>query len=53
MQQRKDSLIPIDEALSGLGGPVQAIRETRPPARRVFTQADQVHQLVSAGFWCR
>ena len=28
---------------------MKAIRETRPPARRSFTQADQVHQLVSAG----
>ena len=30
------------------GDPVQAIRETPPPARRGFTQADQVNLLVSA-----
>ena len=41
-------LIPIGDALSGMGGPVQAIREASPPARRGFTLADQVNQLVSA-----
>ena len=48
----KDGLKPIGEivkdALSGMGGPVPAIRETPPPARRGFTLADQVNQLVSA-----
>ena len=34
--------------LADLGGPVQALRETPPPAQRGFTLADQVHQLVSA-----
>ena len=29
-------------------GPVQAIRKTPPPARRGFTRADQVNQLVGA-----
>ena len=29
-------------------GPVQALRETPPSARRGFTLADQVNQLVSA-----
>ena len=47
----KDGLKPIGEivkdALSGLPGPVQALRETPPPARH-FTQADQVHQLIEA-----
>ena len=31
-----------------MGGPVKAIRKTPPPARRGFTRADQVNQLVSA-----
>ena len=31
-----------------LGGPVQALRETPPPARHHFTQVDQVNQLVGA-----
>ena len=46
--QRKQGLVPIGEALADLPGPVQAIRKTPPPARRGFTVADQVHQLVSA-----
>ena len=41
-------MAPIAEALADLPGPVQAIRKTPPPARRGFTVADQVHQLVSA-----
>ena len=48
MQRQRDGLVPIGEALADLGGPVQALRETPPPARRSFTQADQVNQLVSA-----
>ena len=48
MQSKRDGLIPIGEALADLPGPVQALRETPPPARRSFTVADQVHQLVSA-----
>ena len=48
MQRQRDGLVPIGDALSDLGGPVQALRETPPPARRGFTVADQVHQLVSA-----
>ena len=48
MQSKRDGLIPIGDALSDLGGPVQALRETPPPARHHFTQADQVNQLVSA-----
>ena len=47
MRQRGE-LVPIGDALADLGGPVQAIRETPPPARRGFTLADQVNQLVSA-----
>ena len=48
MQSKRDGLVPIGDALSDLGGPVQALRETPPPAQRGFTLADQVNQLVSA-----
>ena len=48
MERNRDGLVPIAEALADLGGPIQAIRETPPPARRGFTVADQVNQLVSA-----
>ena len=48
MQRKRNGLVPIGEALADLGGPIQALRETPPPARRGFTLADQVNQLVSA-----
>ena len=48
MKRNRDGLVPIAEALADLPGPVQAIRKTPPPARRGFTVADQVNQLVSA-----
>ena len=49
MQQRQHSeLVPIGEVVADLDGPVKAIREIPPPARRGFTQADQVNLLVSA-----
>ena len=48
MQRKRDGLVPIGEAFGGLGGPVQAIRKTPPPAQRAFTRFDQVNQLVSA-----
>ena len=44
----KNGLVPIGDALSDLGGSVQALREATPQARHHFTQADQVNQLVSA-----
>ena len=47
-RKRRGSLVPVAEVVSGLGGPVKALRETSPQARRVFTQADQVNQLVGA-----
>ena len=34
MRRQRGELVPIGEALSGLGGLVPAIRETPPPARR-------------------
>ena len=48
MQRKRGELVPIGDALSGMGGPVKAIREASPQARHHFTVADQVHQLVSA-----
>ena len=48
MQRQRGELVPIGDALAGMGGPVQALRETPPPARRGFTLADQVNQLVGA-----
>ena len=48
MQRKHGELVPIGDALSDLGGPVQALREASPQARHHFTQADQVNQLVGA-----
>ena len=47
MQRKRDSLVPIAEALADLPGPVQALIPS-PPARHHFTQVDQVNQLVTA-----
>ena len=46
MQRQRGELVPIAEVIADL--PVQALRKTPPPARRGFTVADQVNQLVSA-----
>ena len=48
MQRQRGELVPIGDALSGMGGPVQALREASPQARHHFTVADQVNQLVGA-----
>ena len=49
MQRQRGELVPIGEVVSGLDdAPVPAIRDASPQARRGFTLADQVHQLVSA-----
>ena len=48
MRRKQDGLVPIAEAVADLTGPVQTLRETSSPARRGFTLADQVHQLVGA-----
>ena len=48
MQRKRGELVPIAEVFSDLPGPVKALRKTPPPARRGFTQADQVNQLVEA-----
>ena len=48
MQRQRGELVPIGDALSGMGGPVKAIREATPQALHHFTLSDQVNQLVSA-----
>ena len=48
MQRQRGELVPIGDALSGMGGPVAAIRDATPQSLHHFTQADQVNQLVSA-----
>ena len=48
MAHRRGELVPIAEALADRPGPVQALCEPAPQARRGFTLADQVNQLVSA-----
>ena len=48
MQRQRGELVPIGDALSGMDGPVKAIREATPQALRHFTRFDQVNQLVSA-----
>ena len=48
MQRQRGGLIPIGDALSGMGGPMKSIREASPQARHHFTLADQVNQLVTA-----
>ena len=48
MERKRDSLIPIAEAFTGLGELVKELREATPQAQHHFTQADQVNLLVSA-----
>ena len=48
MQRQHGSLVPVAEVVSGLNGPVKAIREASPQAVHHFTRFDQVNQLVSA-----
>ena len=48
MQRQRGGLVPIGDALSGMGGPVKLIRDATPQALHHFTQADQVNQLVGA-----
>ena len=48
MERKRDGLVSIGDALSGMGGPMKSIREASPQALHHFTQADQVHQLVGA-----
>ena len=49
MQRKRAGLVPIGEVVSGLDDVlVPAIRDDSPQARRGFTVADQVNQLVAA-----
>ena len=51
MQRRRDGLVPIGHRRGVETRPLwalQALREAPRPAQHHFTQADQVHQLVSA-----
>ena len=48
MQSKRGELVPIAKVLSGLDGPVAAIRDASPQALHHFTRFDQVNQLVSA-----
>ena len=41
-------MVPIEEAISHLDGPVKAIREATPQAVHHFTRFDQVNQLIEA-----
>ena len=48
MQRQRGELVPIGDALSGMGGPMKSIREATPQALHHFTLADQVNLLVGA-----
>ena len=48
MERKRNGLVPFGEALGDLDGPVKAIRKASAAARRGFTLADQVNQLVGA-----
>ena len=48
MKRKRDSLLSIGDAVSGLDGPVNALRKAAPQALSHFTQTDQVDQLVWA-----
>ena len=48
MQHQRGELVPIGDALSGMGGPVKAIREATPQALHHYTRFDQVNALVGA-----
>ena len=43
MQRQRGGLIPIGDALSGMGGPMKSIREASPQALHHFTLSDQVN----------
>ena len=48
MEYKRDGLVPVAKVIDSPGVPVPAIHEASPQARRGFTQADQVEQLVRA-----
>ena len=43
-QRDRDGLVPVGEALAGLGGAVKSFRKASPQARHHFTRFDQVNQ---------
>ena len=48
MARKRDGLVPIEEAISDLDGPVKKLRDATPQAVHHFTRFDQVNQLVEA-----
>ena len=48
MQSKRAELVPVEEVVSRLDGPVAAIRDATSQGLHHFTLADQVDQLVSA-----
>ena len=48
MQSKRGELVPVEEVVSRLDGPVAAIRDASLQALHHFTRFDQVNQLVSA-----
>ncbi len=49
MARKRDGLVPIEEAISHLDGPVKKLRDATPQAVHHFTRFDQVNQLIEAG----
>ena len=49
MQRERGELVPIGDALSGMGGPVKSIREATPQALHHFTLSDQVNHSLRKG----
>ena len=48
MARKRDGLVPVEEAMSDLDGPVKKLRDASPQARHHFTRFDQVNQLIEA-----
>ena len=48
MARKRDGLVPIEEAISDLDGPVKKLRDATPQAVHHFTRFDQVNQLIEA-----
>ena len=48
MARKRDGLVPIEEAISHLDGPVKKLRDATPQAVHHFTRFDQVNQLIEA-----
>ena len=49
MARKRDGLVPVEEAISDLDGPVKKLRDATPQAVHHFTRFDQVNQLIEAG----